>query len=149
MILVKENLEKRRCVYKKDNTYIKVWDDIKPDWISNHVKILCEHCPNLVNDYGDNWISYNEIEGTPVSKLEHNTELIEKVYNFCLESLKTTRPYVHGDWVISNIIMKPDNSFCLIDWDNIGIYSESEVITKLHNDLHSSFGDRFYDATSI
>jgi hypothetical protein len=45
--------------------------------------------------------------------------------------------------------MKPDNSFYLIDWDNIGVYSEIEVITKLHNDLHSSFGDKFYDATGI
>jgi RIO-like serine/threonine protein kinase len=75
--------------------------------------------------------------------------LIDKVYEFCLGSLLKTKPYVHGDWVVSNIIMKPDNSFYLIDWDNIGVYSEIEVITKLHNDLHSSFGDKFYDATGI
>lgn len=149
MILIKENLEKRRKVYKENNKYIKIWDDIQPGWISNHVKLLREYCPGLINDYSDNWISYNEIEGTPVSKLEHSNELIDKVYEFCLGSLIKTKPYVHGDWVVSNIIMKPDNSFYLIDWDNIGVYSEIEVITKLHNDLHSSFGDKFYDASGI
>jgi RIO-like serine/threonine protein kinase len=149
MILIKQNLEKRRKVYKENNKYIKIWDDIQPSWISNHVKLLREYCPELINDYSDNWISYNEIEGTPVSKLEHSNELIDKVYEFCLGSLLKTKPYVHGDWVVSNIIMKPDNSFYLIDWDNIGIYSETEVMTKLHNDLHSSFGDKFYDATGI
>ena len=149
MILIKENLEKRRKVYKENNKYIKIWDDIQPSWISNHVKLLREYCPELINDYSDNWISYNEIEGTPVSKLEHSNELIDKVYEFCLGSLLKTKPYVHGDWVVSNIIMKPDNSFYLIDWDNIGVYSEIEVITKLHNDLHSRFGDKLYDATGI
>lgn len=149
MILIKENIEKRRCVYKKDNTYIKVWSDIKPSWISNHVKLLREVCPDLINDYGDNWISYNEIEGTPVSELEHTNELIDKVYEFCLGSLTRTKPYVHGDWVVSNIIMKPDGTFYLIDWDNIGIYSDVKVIAKLHSDLESSFGNKFYDATGI
>lgn len=149
MILIKENKEKQRTVYKDKDKYIKVWTEIKPMWISNHVKLLREVCPNLVNDYGGNWIRYNEIEGIPVSKLEHTNELITRVYKFCLESLAKTKPYVHGDWVVSNIILKPDNTFYMIDWDNIGIYPEKEYMDKLHSDLHSSFGDKFYDATGI
>lgn len=149
MILVKENIEKRRKVYKDEKRYIKIWEDIQPSWIASHVKLLRECCPKLVNDYGGNWIAYNEIEGIAVSKLEHTDELIHRVYQYCLESIEKTKPYVHGDWVVSNIILKPDNTFCMIDWDNIGIYPESEYMNKLHRDLHSSFGDRFYDAAGI
>lgn len=149
MILVKENKEKRRTVYKDGDRYIKVWEDIQPRWISEHVKTLRTVCPKLVNDYGGNWIAYNEIVGTNVSTIEQTDELIKRVYQYCLESIEKTTPYVHGDWVISNIILKPDNTFCMIDWDNIGIYSETEYMDKLHRDLHSSFGDRFYDAAGI
>lgn len=149
MILVKENKEKQRKVFKDNDRYVKIWEDVHPQWIFSHVKLLREYFPKYVNDYGKNWIAYNEIEGTPVSKLEHTDELIKRTYQFCLESINETKPYVHGDWVISNIILKPDNTFCMIDWDNFGIYPEKDYMNKLHRDLHSSFGDRFYDATGI
>lgn len=149
MILIKENIQKQRKVFKQDDKYFKIWGNIKPTWIINHVQILNQVCPNLVDDYGDDWISYNEVQGIPVSKLEHTPELVEKVYNFCLESLTETKPYVHGDWVASNIILKPDGNLALIDWDNIGIYDDVEILIKLHSDLTSSFGNKFYDSSSI
>ena len=149
MELVKENKQKQRRVYKDDNRYIKVWDDVKPQWISEHVRLLNKIVPKFVDDYGINYIAYTKIEGVPASNVEHTTDFIKKVYQFCLDEIERTKPYVHGDWVISNIIVKPDNSLCMIDWDNIGIYPTDEYMSKLHRDLHSSFGDRFYDAAGI
>jgi len=151
MILVKENKEKQRKVFKDNDGYIKVWGDIKPSWISQHVRLLREIAPGTVEDYGGNWIRYHEIEGTVCNTIEHTDDFIREIYRFCLESIEQTKPYVHGDWVLSNIIKKPDNTFVLIDWDNIGIYPEKEYMAKLHRDLHSAFGDRFneYNSTSI
>ena len=149
MILVKENKEKNRKVFKDIDGYIKVWGDIEPSWISHHVKLLREITPGTVEDYGGNWIRYYEIEGIVCNTIEHTDDFIREIYGFCLESIEQTKPYVHGDWVLSNIIKKPDNTYTLIDWDNIGIYPEQEYIDKLHKDLHSAFGDRFYDATGI
>lgn len=149
MDLVKENIEKRRKVFYDDDRYIKVWEDVKPMWISEHVKILRFLIPNYVESYGGNWIAYNKIEGVPASTIEHTDEFIRNIYKFCLLSIEDSKPYVHGDWVLSNIIVRPDNSFVLIDWDNVGIYSESEYMSKLHSDLYSAFKERFYDATGI
>lgn len=149
MILVKENNEKRRKVYKDNDGYIKVWEDINPSWISQHVRTLRQVVPGHVDDYGGNWIRYNEIEGIPANTIEQTDDFIREIYKFCLETIEQTKPYVHGDWVLSNIIKKPDNTYVMIDWDNIGMYPEQEYVDKLHKDLHSSFGDRFYDATSI
>lgn len=148
MILVKEHKDKQRIVYKDKDKYIKVWTEIKPMWISNHVKLLREVCPNLVDDYGGNWIRYNEIKGVTAHHVEHTDDFIRKVYKFCLETIEQTKPYVHGDWVLSNIIVH-NNTLYMIDWDNIGIYPEQEYMSKLHSDLYSQFGDRFYDATGI
>ena len=36
----------------------------------------------------------------------------------------------------------------IIDWDNVGIYSPTEILEKLHSDLKSAFGDKF-DPPSI
>ena len=149
MELVKQNKEKGRSVFKDGNKYIKAWDNVKPQWIVEHVKLLRNIVPDYVDEYGGNWIKFNEIEGIPASKVEHTDEFIRKVYQYCLDNIEQTKPYVHGDWVLSNIIVKPDNTLCLIDWDNIGVYPECEYITKLHSDLRSSFGERFNDAAGI
>jgi hypothetical protein len=31
----------------------------------------------------------------------------------------------------------------MIDWDNVGLYNEKQIIDKLHADLTSAFGDKF------
>lgn len=150
MILVKANNEKGRRVFYKDGKYIKIWYNVKPQWIVEHVRLLRHFVSyDYVHEYGGNWISFNEIEGTPASKLEHTDSFIKQIYQYCLDNIEETKPYVHGDWVLSNIIVCPDNTFKLIDWDNIGIYSENEYMNKLHSDLRSSFGERFNDAAGI
>lgn len=149
MELIKRNDMKKRSVFYKDNKYVKVWDDIEPQWIVEHVRLLNKLIPNYVIDHGNNYIIFNDIKGLPANKFEHTDEFIRNIYKFCLENIEQTKPYVHGDWVLSNIIICPDNTYKLVDWDNVGIYNEIEYMNKLHSDLRSAFGDRFNDATGI
>ena len=152
MQVIRKNIEKNRTVFFKDNQYIKVWGDVNPQWISDHVKLLRKLLPGYVVDYGGNWISYNAIPGVPASTLPHTDEFIRKVYKFCIDNITQTAPYVHGDWTLSNMIVD-GNTITLCDWDNVGIYSREEVIAKLNSDLESAFGERFkkviYDSSII
>jgi RIO-like serine/threonine protein kinase len=98
------------------------------------------------------WIDYKIILGKPASGFIHSDEFIKKIYNFCLSNIRETYPYVHGDWVLSNIIIHEDN-IKMCDWDNLNIYPREDIIIKLHKDLESSFGDKFNkfknDSTSV
>jgi RIO-like serine/threonine protein kinase len=154
MELIKENKEKKRSVYFNNGCYRKIWAYERSEWIHKHVKMLGHVMPNFVVGYGLDYIDYKVIPGTTANKFEHTDEFIRKIYNFCLENIKLTKPWVHGDWVLSNIIIQPDNSMVMIDWDNLGIYREDAYMDKLHSDLISAFGkEKFnkaiYDSTSI
>ena len=140
MELVKENKDKGRKVYFCGDRYKKVWEN-KLDWIYTHVKILNRVMPGFVIDYGNDYIDYKVIEGVTANTVKHTDEFINKVYNFCLENIKTTKPWVHGDWVLSNIIIQPDSTMTMIDWDNVGVYREETYLNKLHTDLISAFGE--------
>ena len=142
MELIRATPEKGRSVFFNKTHYIKSWDNLPPSLISEHVRLLREIVPNYVVDYGSNWISYNIIPGTPVSRMKHTLELMESVYNFCLENIKETSPYAHGDWALSNILIDGDN-IRMCDWDNLGIYPLEEVYSKLHQDLLDGFGVPF------
>lgn len=142
MELVKENKEKKRTVYFDKDRFRKVWKEKdKADWIYRHVKILNHLMPGYVLSYGVDYIEYKPIEGILANKFEHTDEFIRKIYNFCLDNIKETRPWVHGDWVLSNIVIKSDKSMALIDWDNVGMYLEQDYMEKLHKDLSSAFGE--------
>lgn len=149
MVLVKENINKHRRVYLDGDRYVKVWGNVTPVWIANHVSILNTVVPDYVIAYGPDWISYRVIDGIVANTLEHTDKFIVDIYKFCLDSISLSKPYVHGDWVLSNIIVRPDSSFVLIDWDNVGIYDVDMYMNKLHSDLYSAFNERFYDATKI
>ena len=140
MELVKENKAKGRKVYFCGDRYRKVWEN-KIDWIYTHVKILNRVMPGFVIDYGNDYIDYKVIEGVTANTVEHTDKFINKIYNFCLENIKATKPWIHGDWVLSNIIIQSDDTMVMIDWDNIGIYREEEYLNKLHTDLISAFGE--------
>ncbi len=81
---------------------------------------------------------------------EHTDKFIDNIYKFCIGQIEDTLPFVHGDWVLSNIVIN-DNNITMIDWDNVGIYPKVEAYDKLYSDLYSQFGERFkkYDTTSI
>ena len=140
MELVKENTDKGRTVYFCGDRYKKVWNN-KADWIYTHVKILDRIVPGFVIGHGSDYIEYKVVQGVTANTFEHTDEFIRKVYNFCLSTIKQTRPWVHGDWVLSNIVIQPDNTMIMIDWDNVGIYREEEYLNKLHTDLISAFGE--------
>lgn len=153
MELVKENQAKGRKVYFCGDRYKKVWQN-KSDWIYTHVKILNRVFPGYVLDFGADYIDYKIVEGTPANIVEHTDEFIRKVYNFCLSNIKASKPWVHGDWVLSNIIIQPDGNMVMIDWDNVGVRREEEYLNKLHNDLISAFGEEkfkraIHDTASI
>ena len=35
-----------------------------------------------------------------------------------------------------------DNIY-LVDWDNVGLYEEKEIMDKMYSDLRSAFGEKF------
>jgi RIO-like serine/threonine protein kinase len=151
MELVKVNKEKARRVYKLENCYKKVWHYIDKEWLEWHVDVLDNIMPDYVQSHGiedgNMYICFNIVPGKPASEFEHTPEFVDKIYNFCVNNIKETSPYAHGDWVLSNIIIDGDNMY-MIDWDNVGIYNPKEVITKLNSDLKSAFGDKI-DPTGV
>jgi RIO-like serine/threonine protein kinase len=141
MELIRENKEKQRAVYFCGDRYRKVWENNSPEWIYRHVKLLDRVVPDYVLNYGNDYIEYKIIQGTTANKFEHTDKFIKQIYEFCLENIRLTRPWVHGDWTLSNIIIQPNNSMTMIDWDNLGMYREEEYMNKLHSDLISAFGE--------
>ena len=150
MILVKNNIQKKRQTWKSENFYRKVWFIKDPVWLNFHVGLLNKVIPDYVLDYGIDdekmWIDYKIIEGIPASTFEHTDQFIRRIYEFCLDNIQKTKPYVHGDWVLSNIIINNDH-IQMCDWDNVNIYPIDEVMKKLHKDMLSAFGERFTQVT--
>lgn len=142
MKLIRRNVEKGRTVFFEYDRYIKIWDSPPDGWIDHHVRLLKEHVPGYVINHGKNWIAYNIVDGTPASKFPHSLEFVEKIHTFCLDQIKNTKPWYHGDWSLSNIIINGDN-MTMIDWDNLGQYPEDEVYNKLNKDLKSAFGNLY------
>jgi RIO-like serine/threonine protein kinase len=143
MELIRENKEKQRATYFCGDRYRKVWGNTTPKWISEHVQLLKQHVPGYVLDFGDNWIDYKIIPGIPANTFEHTPEFVNRIYTFCIENIKQTMPYTHGDWSLSNIIVD-GNTLTMCDWDNLGKYHIDDVFEKLNEDLSSAFGDRFH-----
>jgi RIO-like serine/threonine protein kinase len=146
MVLVKENIQKKRQTWKSNNFYRKVWLFEDLHWQEHHVNLLNEVIPGYVigkgNADGMMWIDYNIIPGVPASTLKHTDKFIKQIYNFCVKNIQDTKPYAHGDWVLSNILVDGD-TLRLCDWDNLNIYPEEDKLVKLRLDLRSAFGKRF------
>jgi RIO-like serine/threonine protein kinase len=142
MILIKENIKKKRKVYKIKNFYRKVWlyHDLKK--LESHVNDLECVIPNYVISYDHDettmWIDLKEINGVPANTLPITNTLKERIIDFCLDNIENTYPYSHGDWVLSNILIN-DNDIHLVDWDNLSIRSKKESLNKLIKDLTHSF----------
>lgn len=146
MVLIKENLQKKRQTWKFNDYYRKVWLFKDLVWQKQHVELLNEVVPNYVlsfnHDDNNMWIDYHIVPGVPASTFLHTDEFIKRIYDFCIKNINETRPYAHGDWVLSNILVDGD-TLRLCDWDNLNIYPEEDKITKLKLDLRSAFGKRF------
>jgi RIO-like serine/threonine protein kinase len=146
MVLIKENIQKKRQTWKLDHCYRKIWLFEDLYWQEEHVNLLNKVVPNYVKSFGNSqgtmWIDFEIIPGIPASNFSHTDEFIKTIYNFCIDNLKKTSPYAHGDWVLSNILIDGDN-IKMCDWDNLNIYPEEDKIVKLKIDLRSAFGERF------
>lgn len=151
MKLIKSNPAKGREVYELDDCFRKIWSYKNIQLLEKHVNIMKDVWPGYILRYGwtddTMWVDIVKVTGTPASEFPHTKEFIEKIYTFCLENIKTTAPYAHYDWVLSNILIDGED-IRLIDWDNIDIYDSNSVNEKLILDLKSAFGDKF-DPTSI
>lgn len=146
MKLIKVNKEKQRRVYKGNGFYRKEWLFEDLEYFEEHIDIMEELRPGYILNSGcasgKMFVEVKEIAGVPANTFEHTNEFIKKIYNFCLNNIEETQPYAHGDWVLSNIIID-GNNIEMVDWDNVGIYQPNIAIEKMHNDLHSAFGDKF------
>lgn len=142
MKLIRENKEKQRSVFLNGDRYVKVWGNRPTMWITEHVQLLEQHVPGFVIDHGANWISYKLIPGVPASKLPHTPEFVKRIHEFCINQINETRPWFHGDWTLSNMIVDGD-TITMVDWDNLGQYSEEEMQAKLNSDLKSAFGELY------
>ncbi len=151
MELIKENIQKKRQVWKTDTFYRKKWLFKDLLWLQDHVENLKVITDGYILDYGSDensmWVDLKIIEGIPASKFEHTDEFIKKIYNFCLEQIERTQPYGHGDWVLSNIIVNGDK-IEMVDWDNLSKHNKSMCMDKLHKDLRSAFGEKFDEVIS-
>lgn len=143
MKLIRENKEKQRAVFLLDNgLYRKYWYNQTAEWINGHVALLNKCVPDYVNASGDNWIEFNPVPGTLASTYKHTPEFVQLIYNFCLDNIKQTMPYSHGDWALSNMLID-NGTIRMCDWDNIGVRNADDVLAKLTSDLSDAFGELF------
>ena len=157
MVLIKENKSKFRSVHFDGEFYYKSWNFSDSSWLEAHVELLNTYAPEIVNSYSCNKdrmpLKMNVIEGKLASTFDHTQEFFDKIYSACIKDLERTRPYAHGDWVLSNMIITPDDKVVFIDWDNINLFPRKGAMIKMHLDLKSAFGEKFEgflnDTTSI
>jgi RIO-like serine/threonine protein kinase len=142
MKLIRENKEKHRSVFIDGDRYVKIWGNQPTQWINEHVNLLNKHVPGFVIDHGNDWISYNIVPGKLASEFPHTLDFVKRIHSFCLEQINQTKPWYHGDWTLSNMIIDGDK-ITMIDWDNLGQYDEYELYKKLNNDLKSAFGELY------
>lgn len=157
MDLIKENKAMFRSVYFDGEFYYKSWDFSDAAWLVAHVELLNKYAAGLVNSYSysnDHMsIKMNIVEGKLANTFEHTQEFFDRIYSACIKDLERTSPYAHGDWVLSNMIITPDDKVVFIDWDNINLFPRKGAMVKMHLDLQSAFGNKFErflnDTTSI
>ena len=150
MKLIKENTEWGRKVFELEDRFRKEWTVIDRERLEEHIIILDEVMEGWVIDWGVDdekmFIEYHKVPGTPASEFAHTPQFIKKIYDFFKFTINETSPYAHYDWVLSNIMIDGDKMY-MVDWDNVGLYNEEQIMTKLHSDLTSAFGDKFDPAS--
>lgn len=146
MILIKENKEKKRAVFYDGQFYYKVWHYVDAGWFNEHIELLKKYSPELIADYSIDkdsmTLKMNKVKGKPGYEFEPTLKFIDMIYKACIKNMIYTSPYMHGDWVLSNMIID-DDKVKFIDWDNLRIMNEADAMAKLHSDLKSAFVNDF------
>lgn len=147
MDLIKETKSKFREVWYDGTFYYKTWKFLDCAWLSAHIKLLNTYAHGLVAGYSCSnnsmTLKMNIVEGKLASTFDQTQEFFDKIYSACLKDLDRTKPYAHGDWVLTNMIITKNNQVKFIDWDNINLFPRKGAIIKMHLDLKSAFGDNF------
>ena len=89
--------------------------------MQEHVDIMHKVFPGYLLNYGNfnkhsYFIDYKFLPGTSIMKYSHTPQFIEKFRKFCIDNVKETFPYSHGDWTLANVL-EHKGKWTLIDWD--------------------------------
>ena len=109
--------------------YLDIMKKVFPDY-------LLQHGHFSENAY---FFDYKILPGKSIQPYEHTTEFVKSYRQFCIDSIKETAPYSHGDWTPDNIL-DYQGKWTLIDWDNVGLRSITETQHTLNKNLKKIFG---------
>jgi hypothetical protein len=146
LTLIKHIPEKQRKVFDGGTFIKKVWSNRSFLSVVTLAHRINSVFPNYVKDIGESaegvYMDVIKLEGILISTLPHTDDLVKQVYHFCLDNMKSTAPFYHYDWALSNMIIH-NNNITMCDWDNLNIYTEEDAMKKLNEDLLSAFGERY------
>ncbi len=127
-------------------TYRRVWMAELETRLVKHVYIMNQIRPGYILDYGVRpegiFLEVKLVPGVPAQDLKLTDDFRQRILEFCLDNIRSTQPYAHGDWHLSNILVN-GSDMDIVDWDTVGTYSSREVHAKLTKDLQSYFGQDF------
>tara|TARA_X000000368_G_C23026050_1_gene710220 strand:+ start:820 stop:1365 length:546 start_codon:yes stop_codon:yes gene_type:complete len=118
--------------------YVDVMDKVFPGYLIRHgnfsknayffdYKILPGKClKDIRQNFGPSGLRFTE-------------DFMKKFRSFCIDSIKETSPYSHGDWTPDNVLEYKGEWF-LIDWDCVGLRSITETQRRLNECLKETFG---------
>jgi|TARA_B110000967_G_scaffold148065_1_gene151636 RIO-like serine/threonine protein kinase len=145
MELIKSAAYKKTKVYYDaiNKHYIKHYGYFDKDWYDEHPKLVDKYYPgNFVSKTctkDSMTITFHEVEGEPFSRYHmYTNEYFDNVYQWLLKDIDRTWPYTHGDYGVGNIIITPNGTPAMIDFETL---SKTRLLTKrkAHNKIHSRF----------
>jgi len=146
LTLIKHVPEKCRKVYDGGTFIRKVWSNHSLLSVASLAQRINSVFPNYIIDIGESsegvFMDLTKLNGVLVSTLVQTDDLVKQVYKFCIDNMQHTLPYYHYDWALSNMIIN-NGKITLCDWDNLNLYTKSEAMQKLNDDLISAFGERY------
>tara|TARA_Y200000002_G_C22378649_1_gene536321 strand:+ start:139 stop:639 length:501 start_codon:yes stop_codon:yes gene_type:complete len=149
MQLLQAKERKDRYTYKLDDRIRKIWYGPTPslhfkvDSLQEYIDIMNKIMPGYILDYGETtdgaYIDFKFIPGTNLLSHKHTKEFVNKFREFCINSIRDTYPYSHGDWILPNVI-EHNGEWSLIDWDNVFLRTPAETRRRLNVNLKETFG---------
>ena len=109
--------------------FVNIMNEVMPGYILQHGK----------HDQDAYFFELKILPGTNLSKYPHTKEFKKRVRDFCVESIKKTFPYSHGDWHPDNIL-DHNGQWTLVDWDWVGKRSLLETQQIINQRLKAIFG---------
>lgn len=161
-MLLRAKVSKGRYTFKLKNCIRKVY--YRTDWLEWHqiiekytgnvlqyVDVMEKVFPGYLIQHGyfsknAYFFDYKILPGKSIASYEHTTEFVERFRQFCIDSIKETSPYSHGDWTPDNVL-DYQGKWTLIDWDCVGLRSTTETQHQLNKNLKKVF--KFKDVDTV